>query len=185
MILVVSTSCPISSLAWIHEDRVLWRGEREAPRSASYAILSLLEESGIDLAQAQGFVSDVGPGSMTGVKVGVTMAKTWAFAIGTPCAGITAFDLISSSSPVVITPRRGDHWLRKPGQPPRRLAPEELGDPGLASLIEERAIPRAANALQILGSLEWIAPESLNPLYLSEPLISQAKKKLTLLEPNS
>lgn len=185
MILVVSTSCPISSLAWIHEGRVMWSGEKEAPRSASHAVLSLLEESGIALDQAEQVVADVGPGSMTGVKVGVTLVKTWAFALGISCAGISAFDLICSDSPVVITPRRGDHWLREPGQLPRRLAPEELSVPGIAALIEEKAIPKAVKAVRLVDSLKWIAPEVLNPLYLSEPLISQAKKKLTLVEPNS
>lgn len=185
MILVVSTSCPVSSLAWIDSGRILWSGEMEAPRSASHAVLSLLEESGIGLSEAAGVAADIGPGSMTGAKVGVTLVKTWAFALSLPCAGISAFDLINPREAVVVTPRRGDHWLRRPGSQPRRLTEEELVDPFLLVLIEARQVPNAANALTLADSLLWTSPESLIPLYLSDPLISQAKKKLTLVEPSS
>lgn len=130
-------------------------------------------------------MADVGPGSMTGVKVGVTLVKTWAFALGVPCAGITAFNLICPSAPVVITPRKGDHWLREPGGSPRRLTAEEAATKEFSELIASSASPRAANALALVESLNWTSPELLAPLYLSEPLISQAKKKLTLVEPGS
>jgi len=155
----------------------------EAPRSASHAVLSLLEESKILLSVAAGIVADLGPGSMTGVKVGVTLAKTWGFALGVHCAGITAFDLIDPTGPVVVTPRRGEHWVRHPGEDPRRLTADEIGQDQILDLIARSRTPKASNALGLKEKLDWIAPQGLVPLYLSDPLISQAKKRLTLLEP--
>lgn len=61
----------------------------------------LLQAAGVTLEQIDGFAVTVGPGSFTGLRIGVTTAKTLAQVIGVPLIGIstlevTAYNLLLS-----------------------------------------------------------------------------------------
>ena len=185
MILIVSTSSSVASIAWVKEGKILHEASREAARSSSQAVIEMVNESGYGLNQAKGFVSDLGPGSLTGVKVGVTLVKTWGFALGVKVAGISGFDLVSLDEPVVISPRRGEYFVRLPHEKPCVMTADELAAAGLAYDPLYKAAPLASRGAALVERLSWIAPEVLVPLYLSAPLVSIAKKPLTLLEPSS
>lgn len=173
MIFVLSTSSPRCSLAVFHEDgSLIWKGEREAPRAASGAAAALLEQSGLVLTSSTLFVADIGPGSLTGVKVGAAMVKAWGFATARPVAGITSFDLAAPDRVAAITARKGHVFVRVPGEEPVMLKDadaEEIYGP------LERLIPHAANAGPLLGGLLRMPAELLVPEYVAEPLISTAK----------
>lgn len=185
MILIVSTSSSTASIAWVRGGELLFEQSREAPRTSSQAVLEMVEESGILLSQAEGIAADLGPGSLTGVKVGVALVKTWGFALGLKVAGIPAFDLVSQEQTVVISSRRGEYFVRQPGKAPQVMNSDELSQAGLEFDVNRKPIPLASRGADILENLEWIAPELLIPLYLSAPLVSLAKKPLTLLEPKT
>lgn len=185
MILIVSTSSSAASIAWVQEGQILYEASREAARSSSQAIIEMVEESGFQLCQASGFVADLGPGSLTGVKVGVTLTKTWGFALNVKVAGISAFDLVSTTETVIVSARRGEYFVRLAGQAPQVMNADELLSAGLTYDPNRKAAPLASRGAALVKSLDWIAPESLVPLYLSAPLVSIAKKPLTLLEPKT
>lgn len=182
MIVGFSTSSPVASVALIDVGgEVLWSGSDEARHAASGACLKLLErglrELGKDLAEASLFVADLGPGSFTGVRVGVTLAKTLAFAYGKETAGADAFDLIDFSGVVVLPSKRSEWFVRRPGQIPERV--EVLPDSpfsGFGPGIESPRYPNAAGFAPLVGSLIRCAPEELVPGYLIEPSISTPKK---------
>lgn len=182
MILIVSTSASVSSIAWVNNGRLAYQASREAARSSSQAIVEMVVESGIALSEAKGFVADLGPGSLTGVKVGVTLVKTWGFALGVKVSGISAFDLVSTNEPVVISARRGEYFVRLPGQSPRVLSSDDLSQAGLEFDVNNKPIPLASRGIDLTNALSWVEPELLVPLYLSAPLVSTAKKPLSLLE---
>jgi tRNA threonylcarbamoyladenosine biosynthesis protein TsaB len=76
-------------------------------------IEAFLTESNVTLKDIQCLVCGTGPGSFTGVRVGVMYAKTLAFALGKPVIGISSFDAaayedISINRAVVCTSKRNE-----------------------------------------------------------------------------
>lgn len=182
MIVAFSTSSPQASVALIGADgEVLARAERPAPMSASGVSLelldSLLSEVGARLEDAELFVTDVGPGSFTGVRVGVVLAKTLALVLGRLCAAATSFDLIDPVGPVAIPARKGHWYLRAPGMEPEfvTVLPEgKVATYGHGA--EEDLYPEAWRCAELLSRLERVVPEALVPAYLAEPSISTPKR---------
>jgi tRNA threonylcarbamoyladenosine biosynthesis protein TsaB len=188
VILAFSTSSPLASVAAI-DDRgeVRWAGAMEAPQRAGWACLELLErmraEARIGLGEATGFGADLGPGSFTGVRVGVTLAKTLAFVRGLVVFGVDAFDLIDPQGTALIPSRRGEFLVRHPGA--EALRTERLPDEafsGYGSGIATPKYPHAERFAALLPSLRPISPERLVPRYLAEPSISTPKRRYGLPE---
>lgn len=182
MICAFSTSSPQASVALIGpEGEVLGSGEELAPRAASGACLRLLEgllqSTGMRLNEVSLFVSDLGPGSFTGVKVGVTLAKTLALSVSRQAAGVSSFDLINPLEAVVLPSKRGEWFVRRPGQEPARGAelPEGVFF-GYGPGIEEPSYPHAKRFADLITRLEPVEPEFLVPKYLMEPAISVPKQ---------
>lgn len=154
--------------------------QMEAPRQASGACLGLLEklldETGLKLSNATLFAADLGPGSFTGVKVAVTLAKTMAFAHGVQTVGIGSHALINSEGTAVVPLKRGEWFVRRLHDD--IYAESELPDEeflGYGPGIEPQTHPHAARIAPFLPELSPIAPELLAPLYLIEPSISTPK----------
>lgn len=59
---------------------------------------SVLRDAGMELAEIECFAVDVGPGSFTGVRLGVMTAKTWADALGKPIVGVNALEALAVES---------------------------------------------------------------------------------------
>jgi universal bacterial protein YeaZ len=57
---------------------------------------ALLNDAGIELHHVDAFAVDIGPGSFTGVRIGVTTAKTWADHLNKPLVGVSALEAIAS-----------------------------------------------------------------------------------------
>ena len=77
------------------------------------AIDAFLASNGATLRDIDCLVCGTGPGSFTGVRVGVMYAKTLAFALGKPVIGIASFDAaayedISINRAVVCTSKRNE-----------------------------------------------------------------------------
>jgi tRNA threonylcarbamoyl adenosine modification protein YeaZ len=185
VIVAFSSSSPVASVALFSESgELLAEGDREASMRASEACLSILQEllqkTNLQLSEASLIVADLGPGSFTGVKVAVTLAKSLAFALSVPTAGANSFDLISADRTAVLPSKKGEWFIRGVGQEPVRQAdlPEEefLGyGPGL----DKQSFPLARNFQPLIPSLKAIAPELLVPEYLIEPSISVPKSPLS------
>lgn len=187
MIVAFSTSSPQASVALVAPDgAVLASREEYAPMQASGAcfrqLSSLFEETGLSLADATLFAADLGPGSFTGVKVAVTIAKTLAFSQGKPVVGADSFDLIDPSGVVVLPSKRGEFFVRIPGQEPIRTPDLPEGEyTGFGPDVEPMVYPNAARFGPLFERLTPLEPELLVPNYLIEPSISKPKAPLSIV----
>ena len=57
---------------------------------------AVLKDAGVTLDDVEGFGIGIGPGSFTGVRIGVTTIKTWAFVQKKPVAGVSSLDALAA-----------------------------------------------------------------------------------------
>lgn len=118
MILGIDTSgdvCYIGLLNSFAESRCCtqFSHNRQLIEQLPSAIKTFLEENGATLDDIDCLVCGTGPGSFTGVRVGVMYAKTLAFALGKPIIGVSSFDAaayeaVSVNRVVVCTSKRNE-----------------------------------------------------------------------------
>jgi tRNA threonylcarbamoyl adenosine modification protein YeaZ len=95
--LAISTSAPALSVALFdgpallaHDHRVIGRGHAEALVPAVQVLLGGRRPDAI--------IVDVGPGSYTGIRVGIAAARALGLAWGVPVHGCTAFALVAAQA---------------------------------------------------------------------------------------
>ena len=91
-ILAVDTATEACSAALLVGDKVFSRWE-EAPRDHTRKILpmvqAVLEDAGLSLDQLDAIAFGRGPGSFTGVRIGISVAQGLAFGAGVPLIGVS------------------------------------------------------------------------------------------------
>lgn len=179
MIVAFSTSSPMASVALLADDgSVLAAESREARMNASAACLEMLAPMlDAHVHDVSGYLADLGPGSFTGVKVGVTLAKTMAMVDGVKAGGLSAFDLVDPNGLVVIPSKKGEFFWRMPGGEVcvERSLPKERFE-GFGHGVEAPCYPEARGFAGQMHRIEWHAPETLLPRYVLEPSISTPNK---------
>jgi hypothetical protein len=180
VIVAFSTSSPWASVAAISENGVvLWEDAEEAPRRAGAACMAMVERLNerFPLSSCTLFAADIGPGSFTGVRVGVTLAKTFGYVHHQPVAGADSFDLIAHDAVAVLPSKKGEYFVRRPGEAPFRT--NELPDEpflGFGPGIDPSLMPMARRFAFLLDRLEPTTAELFVPEYLIQPSISTPKK---------
>ena len=98
-ILALDTTTDICSIAVAEDERLL--GEYDFAHAMDLSrrlmpnIVALLKDSGLEVKDVQGIGVSLGPGSFTGLRIGVTTAKTLAQTLKVPIAGIVTLDLLA------------------------------------------------------------------------------------------
>lgn len=98
-VIAVDTSSERTSVALVDEGAV--RGEvRLVTAMPSVAVLPALEfllrSAGIGPADVEGYAVVVGPGSFTGVRVGLGTVQGLALGSGRPCVGVSTLDVLAA-----------------------------------------------------------------------------------------
>ena len=116
MILAIDTSTRSASLA-VHDGAVVraeytWETLDHHTVELMPRIIELLDQIEATIDQVSGLAVAIGPGSYTGVRVGVAAAKGLALARDLPIAGIRSTDILAaahawSRSPLVVVVRAG------------------------------------------------------------------------------
>jgi tRNA threonylcarbamoyladenosine biosynthesis protein TsaB len=167
-------------------------GERvSSAQSLLEDVDALLRQAGAHARDIDRLAIGIGPGSFTGVRIGLAVARGLALSLDLPGAGVSTLDALAAGAPgavAVIDARRQEVFAVLDGTP-RALAPAELrlepgaicvGDGALRyrELFEsrgavvppdddERHLPRARFHAALAGEAGNV--EELEPLYLRVP----------------
>lgn len=88
-----------------------------------------ISESGAKWSDITAIGVIVGPGSFTGIRLGIAYAKGIALGLNIPVVGISAFDLYLAATPdafVAIDSGRGDFFVAANGLAPQTMEIDEL-----------------------------------------------------------
>lgn len=135
MIFALDSSTLTLSLALVRPDGALIDEEKIPPptrqsQALPEAITRLLSRHGVALAQLQGFVVGLGPGSFTGLRIGLSTIKGLAYALRIPTVGVSSLAALALEGPAG-TPlfscamvKRGEVYLGRYTSDGVALAPE-------------------------------------------------------------
>ncbi len=158
IILAVDTSGPVCGVALAKDEQILYEAAAVNKRTHSASLMPMVAEA---LARAALHIEDVdcfaavtGPGSFTGVRIGVSTVKGMAHGAGKPCVGVNALQALAagvSGGDALICPiqdaRAGQVYgaAFTPGMPPRRVVEDRAAK--LGSYLD--AVLQAASSGQV------------------------------------
>jgi len=103
-ILAFDTAARACSAALLEDDRVLSSRLLEMERGQAEALLGLvqevLDEAAVPFAGLDRLATTLGPGSFTGLRVGLAAARAIALAGGLPVVGVTTFEAVANGVPL-------------------------------------------------------------------------------------
>lgn len=107
-LLVIDTTSRCGSLAIADDTGILAERQFLAERSVAdrlpLLIRQAMEEARLDMAALEGIGVAVGPGSFTGLRVGVAAAKGLAYALRVPVAGYSSLAMLAMNFPYAAHP---------------------------------------------------------------------------------
>ena len=103
MILAIETSTPVCGAALVQTGRLLAEINVQTGNTHSERLMPQLERlfllAGADRAELAALAVSIGPGSFTGLRIGLTTAKTLAYAWGKPIVGVPTLEALAYGCP--------------------------------------------------------------------------------------
>ena len=198
LVLAFDTATDVATAALVWDGEVLGEGASR-PATVLEDVDAVLRRGGVRPAQLEGLVVGTGPGSFTGLRMGLAAARALALALDVPVAGVSTLDALAAATPgalPVIDARRREVFTLVDGEP-RCLSPAELAvEPGRVCVgdgalryrdVLEAAgavvppdgsdahVPRARFHAQLAS--EFGPAEAVEPIYLRVPDAEQALRR--------
>ncbi|MEW6203116.1 MAG: tRNA (adenosine(37)-N6)-threonylcarbamoyltransferase complex dimerization subunit type 1 TsaB [bacterium] len=103
----ITTSHRVCGCAIADDERILgnmnFAADRRCVEELTGRIEALLKECGVQHGDLDGVAVDIGPGMLTGLKIGVVTAKTYAQVLNLPIVGISSFQVLADGAPPDFT----------------------------------------------------------------------------------
>ena len=192
-VLGIDTTAEYGSVALVEKDRVVAAATFEGGRKHAVQLFgvveSLLKNMGRALGDMDVFAVATGPGSFTGIRVGLAAVKGWAEGLQKPVVGISVLDAIAASGEPstpwivpVLNAQRGDVYAAFYNSPSAKDDYQLIGEPHLLKAselqrtLQEKLPPEAtatlltresqnmAPVLRALGCLQYPLQEVARPL---------------------
>jgi tRNA threonylcarbamoyladenosine biosynthesis protein TsaB len=209
-VLALDTTTPAGSVALVEDDRVV--DERAGDPSRTHAqrlpaeLLSTLDRRGLTLADVDLFAVASGPGSFTGLRIGIATIQGLALVRGRRVAGVSALDALAhlaaaDASPGTLIAAWMDARRREVFsalfrvQPGAAFSPERLmvldeaaaGDPA-ATLVRWAERPGGGAPALFVGDgavlyRDVIAAHARDAAIIAPPLMAGAVGRLALMQP--
>jgi tRNA threonylcarbamoyladenosine biosynthesis protein TsaB len=196
LIVAFDTATDVATSALVWDGEVL--GELASrPVSVLEDIDALLRRGGVRDSQLEGIVVGVGPGSFTGLRMGLATARALAFSLELPVAGVSTLDALAAGAPgatPAIDARRREVFTLVAGEPVV-IAPTELAVAEGATYVGDGAVryretieaaggsvpaddsdlhlPRARFHAQLARTFG--PPELVQPMYLRVPDVERPR----------
>lgn len=141
MILAIDTSGPNLGLALAEKgaccNSILLKPGLKHGEILQTAVSGFLKDSAINFEQLVAIAVTLGPGSFTGLRIGMAAAKAYSYALNIPLTGIStlesgAYAIRGSANPVVVlfdAKRNEVYWAAFDcsGETPSRMTPDTVG----------------------------------------------------------
>ncbi|WP_453992204.1 tRNA (adenosine(37)-N6)-threonylcarbamoyltransferase complex dimerization subunit type 1 TsaB [Bacillus nitroreducens] len=100
-VLAIDTSNFVLGVALVEEEKVIGEVITNLPKNHSVRVMptieQLMKECGIKPKELEKIVVAMGPGSYTGVRIGVTIAKTLAWSLQIPLVGVSSLEALAAN----------------------------------------------------------------------------------------
>ncbi len=155
-VLGIDTSTASGSVGLIEDEETISEYLLNIPVTHSERLLGaidfVLREARCRMEQVEGWVIALGPGSFTGLRIGVSTVKGLAFATGKPVAGVSTLDVLASQiaptsyliCPILDARKKevytGFYRYREDVSPTRQSEYQAISPENLVSQIKEQTI---------------------------------------------
>jgi tRNA threonylcarbamoyladenosine biosynthesis protein TsaB len=196
LILAFDTATDVATSALVWDGEVL--GELSSrPVTVLETLDALLRRGGVRDSQVEGLVVGTGPGSFTGLRMGLATARALAFSLDIGLAGVSTLDALAAGAPdatPVIDARRREVFalvgdrpvVAAPGELPVEPGRSYVGDgavryrtvlEGAGGVVppddSELHLPRAR--FHALLARDFGLPDDVQPMYLRVPDVDRTR----------
>ena len=205
-VLAIDTSGPVAGCAVMVDGRVTYLAAMNRGLTHSETIMPAVEEalsaSGLRCGEIDVFAAVAGPGSFTGVRIGVCAVKGLAHAAGKPCARVHALEALAMNYSgfdglccPILDARRGQVYCAaydvKDGLPTEAVAPdaapledfiERLPREGRLVFVGDGVPAYGERVAALLGERAIIAPANLRDLRADAACVLAASRPEAWME---
>ncbi len=111
LLLAIDSATSAMSVALVNKGKLLAEVNSLVERNHSVYLMPAIEEAlsqaGLSLGALQGIAVGKGPGSYTGVRIGITVAKTMAWTLKLPVAGVSSLEALAAGALAEWRKQRG------------------------------------------------------------------------------